>query len=142
MYTTDNIILLKDKLGIAFIILIVTWLFCNYMVKKLLIRYMDINELVEATVKTRKTIFFAFIVLVITSIIRIRIITWIALIYYEIIFILMGGSLFLSILEIFMPNTDNRFNKELWILPGINTTNFIIHFLMAYILSNVVYQLY
>ncbi len=141
MNTTDNIVILKDKLGIVFIFLIIAWLFCNYLVKKFLKEYDEINTLIETTVKTRKTIFFNFIILLITSVIRIRIITWIALMYYAGISILMFCSLFLSLLEIFMPDTDNRFNKELWRLFGVNTLNLLISFLIAYILANVIYQL-
>jgi len=140
MNTTDNIVILKDKLGIAFISLIIAWLFCNYLVKKFLKEYDEINTLIETTVKTRKTIFFNFIILLITSIIQIRIITWIALMYYAGISILMFCSLFLSLLEIFMPDTDNRFNKELWRLFGVNTLNLLMSFLIAYILANVIYQ--
>lgn len=140
MNTTDNIVILKDKLGIAFISLIIAWLFCNYLVKKFLKEYDEINTLIETTVKTRKTIFFNFIILLITSIIRIKIITWIALMYYAGISILMFCSLFLSLLEIFMPDTDNRFNKELWRLFGVNTLNLLMSFLIAYILANVIYQ--
>lgn len=141
MNTTDNFVILKDKLGIAFISLIIAWLFCNYLVKKFLKEYDEINTLIETTVKTRKTIFFNFIILLITSIIRIRVITWIALMYYAGISILMFCSLFLSLLEIFMPDTDNRFNKELWRLFGVNTLNLLMSFLMAYILADVIYQL-
>jgi hypothetical protein len=141
MNTTDNFVILKDKLGIAFISLIITWLFCNYLVKKFLKEYDEINTLIETTVKTRKTIFFNFIILLLTSIIRIRVITWIALMYYAGISILMFCSLFLSLLEIFMPDTDNRFNKELWRLFGVNTLNLLMSFLMAYILADVIYQL-
>lgn len=140
MNTTDNFVILKDKLGIAFISLIIAWLFCNYLVKKFLKEYDEINTLIETTVKTRKTIFFNFIILLITSIIRIRVITWIALMYYAGISILMFCSLFLSLLEIFMPDTDNRFNKELWRLFGVNTLNLLTSFLIAYILADVIYQ--
>lgn len=141
MYTTDNIIILKYKLGIVFILLILAWLFCNYLVKKYLVDYEDINKVVETTVKTRKTIFFSFIILLITSIIRIRVITWIAFIYYMGLSIMLFCALFLSLFEIFMPDSDNRHSKELWRLFGVNTINLLHHALIAYILSNVVYQL-
>jgi hypothetical protein len=142
MNTTDNIVILKDKLGIAFIILILAWIFCNYLVKKFLVDYEEMNKVVETTVKTRKAIFLSFIILLITSIVRIRIITWIALIYYIGISIMLFCALFLSLFEIFMPDTDNRFNKELWRLFGVNTINLLHNALMAYILANVVYQLF
>lgn len=142
MNTTDNIVILKDKLGIVFIILILAWIFCNYLVKKFLADYEEMNKIVETTVKTRKAIFLSFIILLITSIVRIRIITWIALIYYIGISIMLFCALFLSLFEIFMPDTDNRHSKELWRLFGVNTINLLHNALMAYILANVVYQLF
>ena len=142
MYTTDNIVILKDKLGIVFIILIFAWIFCNYLVKRFLADYEEMNKIVETTVKTRKAIFISFIILLITSIVRIRIITWIALIYYIGISIMLFCALFLSLFEIFMPDTDNRHSKELWRLFGVNTINLLHNALMAYILANVVYQLF
>ncbi len=141
MNTTDNIVILKDKLGIALIILAITWLFCNYLVKRLIIKYEESNDLIDTCVKTRKTIFFEIIALILTSFFRIRIITWITMLYYMVIFILMIGSQFLSLVEIFMPDTGNRFNKDLWILFGVNTLNMLTHLFTAYILVNIIYQL-
>lgn len=141
MYTTDSIIILKDKIGITFILLVIAWIFCNYLLKKYLIKYGEINTLIDTTIKTRKTIFFDFIVLLFTSIMRIRIITWIALMYFGGISILLFCALFLSLFEIFMPDTDNVHNKELWGLFCINTINLLTSFLTAYTLANVIYQL-
>ncbi len=142
MYTTDNLVILKDKLGIVFIILIFAWIFCNYLVKRFLDDYEEMNKIIETTVKTRKAIFISFIILLITSLVRIRIITWIALIYYIGISIMLFCALFLSLFKIFMPDTDNRHSKELWRLFGVNTINLLHNALMAYILANVVYQLF
>ncbi len=124
---------------ITLIILIICWIICNYLVKKYLLTYQEVNEVIENTIKTRKIIFFDIIFLLFANFMKVNFITWIGMIYYFCISFLMLGVLFLSILEILMPGTDNKRNKDLWRLFLVNMINISTKFLIAVVLVNFVY---
>ena len=128
-----------EEFIVTILILFSCWLVCNYLVKKYLLIYGEINEVIKITVKTRKTIFFDIIFFIFLYFMRVNFLTWVGMMYYIVISVLMYGVLFLSVLEIFKPGSGNKSNKDLWRIFLVNIINLSTKFFTAIVLVNFVY---
>ena len=108
---------------VTIILLFILWIICNGIVKILLNRYTDLNELVVASVKYRKTIMFDLIIVLFLYFLDINFLNYIAIVYYIIIIFVEGFLLVISVITGITEKTDKITNNSLWLLTVSKALN-------------------
>lgn len=99
------------------IILFIFWLICNYILKRFLVRYQDLNDYTVSALKYRRTIMFDILALIFIFIFNFKFIKWIAIAYYIIIAILEGILLIIAFITGIDNDIKNRqIDTDLWVL--------------------------
>lgn len=119
----------------SIILLLIFWLITNYIFNK----YKTLNDFSITILKSRKTIMFNMIVLVFFILFNIKILVWIAIIYYIIIGILSGILLIISFITGLDENIKNKnIDTDFWNMCIVNFLNEFSNIIMIFTLISLV----
>ena len=126
------------EIFIPIIVLFILWTIANCIVKIFIKKYYNLNDLVTATLKNRKTIMFDIISLIIIYILKFKFLIWITIIYYIVITILEAILIIISFITGFIEDYQKKvINKAIWILLLSNFINEISNIIMLYALFEI-----
>lgn len=123
---------IKNKSVIVFIaILFCLWLICNFLLKKIIYQYNEVNDFVKSALTYRKTIMFDIFTLLFLYILNINLFKYIAIVYYIVIILTETILITIAIVSgIKDKSRDSLANKSLWILTISKILNQIASVLM------------
>ena len=106
-----------EQIIFVIIILFILWIICNSILKNLLNKCREFNEMINAALNYRKSIMFDILVLLCVFIFDVNIIRYIAIIYYIVIALFEGILIIISCVSGIKDDvTNNCIDKDLWIL--------------------------
>lgn len=120
------------------IVLFIFWLICNYILKKLLAKYQDLNDYTISILKGRKILMFDIIVLIFLFIFNFSFIKWIAIAYYIIIAIIEGIFLIMEFITGIDYDIKNKqIDTDLWLLFLSNLLTELANLIMIFMLFTI-----
>ena len=125
---------------ISIVLLFILWLICNYILKILLNKYLELNDYTIAALEYRKTIMFDIFVLIFIFIFNFKIIRYIAVLYYVIIVLIEGILIIIATVSGLEDDIKNKkIEKNLWLLLSSKFLNEIASIIMILALFNLNY---